>query len=134
MSYICLLHYFPGSHYFVHGGFFEQDDWILASTDKIKHIPTTIVQSRYDLVCPADTAWQLHMVWTAFYCYQFLHYLCGMCPTVMLSDSEEISCKVLGYFKNTILMHYISWTVIAVNFTTVHGRSWKMENIIICND
>jgi len=46
----------------VNGGFFEQDDWILANTDKIKHIPTTIVQGRYDLVCPMETAWKLHKV------------------------------------------------------------------------
>jgi pimeloyl-ACP methyl ester carboxylesterase len=28
--------------------------------DKIKHIPTVIVQGRYDLVCPFTTAWSLH--------------------------------------------------------------------------
>jgi len=50
------------SHYFVHGGFFEKDDWILANVDKIRHIPTTIVQGRYDMVCPAQTAYDLHKV------------------------------------------------------------------------
>lgn len=47
-------------HYFVHGGFFETDNHILSNVDKIHHIPTTIVQGRYDLVCPAETAWKLH--------------------------------------------------------------------------
>ncbi|XP_053374446.1 probable proline iminopeptidase isoform X2 [Mercenaria mercenaria] len=47
-------------HYFVNGGFFEEDDQLLANVDKIRHIPTTIVQGRYDLVCPMDTAWKLH--------------------------------------------------------------------------
>ena len=28
--------------------------------DKIRHIPTTIVQGRYDVVCPFKTAWELH--------------------------------------------------------------------------
>lgn len=28
--------------------------------DKIRHIPTTIIQGRYDSVCPAKTAWELH--------------------------------------------------------------------------
>lgn len=28
--------------------------------DKIRHIPATIVQGRYDCVCPAKTAWDLH--------------------------------------------------------------------------
>ena len=31
-----------------------------AEVDKIRHIPCTIVQGRYDSVCPATTAWQLH--------------------------------------------------------------------------
>lgn len=28
--------------------------------DKIRNIPATIVQGRYDCVCPAKTAWDLH--------------------------------------------------------------------------
>lgn len=31
-----------------------------AEVDKIRHIPCTIVQGRYDSVCPATTAWELH--------------------------------------------------------------------------
>lgn len=49
-------------HYFVHGGFMEFDGQLLKNVDKIRHIPTTIVQGRYDLVCPMDTAWELHKV------------------------------------------------------------------------
>lgn len=33
-----------------------------ANIDKIRHIPTSIVQGRYDCVCPATTAWELHRV------------------------------------------------------------------------
>jgi proline iminopeptidase len=47
------------SHYFVNKGFFETDSWILDNTDAIKHIPTVIVQGRYDVVCPMATAWAL---------------------------------------------------------------------------
>jgi len=49
------------SHYFVNGGFFE-DGFNLkkANIDKIRHIPTFIVQGRYDVVCPMTTAWDLH--------------------------------------------------------------------------
>ena len=50
------------SHYFVHGGFFQSDSQVLDNVDKIRHIPTTIVQGRYDVICPATTAWQLHKV------------------------------------------------------------------------
>lgn len=41
-------------------GFFETDGWLLENVDKIRHIPTVIVQGRYDLVCPMRTAWDLH--------------------------------------------------------------------------
>ena len=50
------------SHYFVHGGWLEEDDYLLANVDHIRHIPATIVQGRYDLVTPMKTAWQLHKV------------------------------------------------------------------------
>lgn len=31
--------------------------------DRIRHIPMTIVQGRYDVVCPPITAWELHKAW-----------------------------------------------------------------------
>jgi proline iminopeptidase len=51
------------AHYFVNGGFLRSDTQVLDDVSKIKHIPCTIVQGRYDIVCPADTAWQLHKRW-----------------------------------------------------------------------
>lgn len=50
-------------HYFVHGGFFEHDDQLLRNIDSIRHIPAVIVQGRYDVVCPARSAWDLHKAW-----------------------------------------------------------------------
>lgn len=47
-------------HYFVNGGFFRYDGQLIEEADKIRHIPTTIVQGRYDLVCPMRTCWDLH--------------------------------------------------------------------------
>eukprot|EP01094_Clydonella_sp_ATCC50884_P005341 TRINITY_DN1426_c1_g1_i2.p2 TRINITY_DN1426_c1_g1~~TRINITY_DN1426_c1_g1_i2.p2 ORF type:complete len:115 (-),score=47.28 TRINITY_DN1426_c1_g1_i2:371-715(-) len=47
-------------HYFVNAGFFEEDGQLLKNASRIAHIPTTIVQGRYDMVCPATTAWELH--------------------------------------------------------------------------
>merc|ERR1712224_744811 len=47
-------------HYFVHGGFFKEDGQLLKNAFLIKDIPGVIVQGRYDLVCPAMTAWDLH--------------------------------------------------------------------------
>mgnify|MGYP000905530469 CR=1 FL=1 len=50
-------------HYFVNKGFFPEDGWILKNVDKIRHIPAVIVQGRYDVVCPATSAWDLHRAW-----------------------------------------------------------------------
>jgi proline iminopeptidase len=47
-------------HYFVNRGFFEVDDQLLRDAGKIRHIPTVIVQGRYDMVCPMRSAWELH--------------------------------------------------------------------------
>ena len=47
-------------HYFINGGFFEKESWILDNVDKIRHVPTVIVQGRYDVVCPMVSAWELH--------------------------------------------------------------------------
>ena len=51
------------NHYFVNSGFFEVDDQLLRDTDKIAHIPGVIVHGRYDVVCPVQSAWDLHQRW-----------------------------------------------------------------------
>jgi len=50
-------------HYFAHKGFFETDDQLLRDAHKIRHIPGVIVQGRYDVVCPMESAWALHRAW-----------------------------------------------------------------------
>jgi proline iminopeptidase len=47
-------------HYFLNKGFLESEDYLLQNVDKIRHIPTVIVQGRYDMVCPIVSAWDLH--------------------------------------------------------------------------
>ncbi|KAH8704805.1 Alpha/Beta hydrolase protein [Talaromyces proteolyticus] len=48
-------------HYFVNAGFLEEGELLRKDRlDRIRHIPTTIVQGRYDIVCPPQTAWDLH--------------------------------------------------------------------------
>lgn len=47
-------------HYFINKGFFTEDNFLLNNVDKIRQIPTVIVQGRYDVVCPAESAWDLH--------------------------------------------------------------------------
>jgi proline iminopeptidase len=51
------------AHYFVHGGFLKTDTQLLDNTSKIAHLPGVIVQGRYDVVCPAASAWELHKRW-----------------------------------------------------------------------
>ena len=50
-------------HYFVNGGFLERPDQLLEDVHKIRHIPAVIVQGRFDVVCPARSAWDLHKAW-----------------------------------------------------------------------
>lgn len=50
-------------HYFVNKGFFPEDNFLLNNVHKIRHIPAVIVQGRYDVVCPAENAWDLHRAW-----------------------------------------------------------------------
>lgn len=50
------------NHYFSNGGFIEEGQ-ILRDMHKIEHIPGTIVQGRYDMICPPATAFALHEAW-----------------------------------------------------------------------
>lgn len=50
-------------HFFANAGFFDEDGWILKNIDTIRHIPTWIVQGRFDVVTPLDSAWSLHRAW-----------------------------------------------------------------------
>ncbi len=52
-------------HYFVHDGFFERHDQLIAHVDKISHIPAVVVQGRYDVVTPMKSAWELTRHWPA---------------------------------------------------------------------
>lgn len=46
-------------HYFRHGMFLEPDQ-LLRDAGRLRHIPTTIVHGRYDIICPVATALDLH--------------------------------------------------------------------------
>ncbi|MDT7604141.1 MAG: proline iminopeptidase, partial [Acidobacteriota bacterium] len=47
-------------HYFTHNAFFPTDNYLIENVEKIRHIPTVIVQGRYDVVCPMKSAWELY--------------------------------------------------------------------------
>ena len=50
-------------HYFTNGGFFETENQLIENVGCIRHIPAVIVQGRYDVVCPAESAWELAQAW-----------------------------------------------------------------------
>jgi proline iminopeptidase len=51
------------NHYFSNGVFLDEDGQILRDMDRIKDIPGTIVQGRYDMICPPISAFKLHKAW-----------------------------------------------------------------------
>lgn len=51
------------NHYFTHRGFLDHDGQILDRMGEIAHIPGTIVQGRYDMICPPATAHRLAEAW-----------------------------------------------------------------------
>lgn len=50
-------------HYFINGGFLRTPSQLLDDVPRIRHLPCTIVQGRYDVVCPMKSAWDLHRAW-----------------------------------------------------------------------
>lgn len=50
------------SHYFANDSFLEANQ-ILRDAHKLEGIPGIIVHGRYDVVCPLESAWQLHQAW-----------------------------------------------------------------------
>ncbi|KAG2149115.1 proline iminopeptidase [Suillus bovinus] len=52
------------NHYFVNEGFMRDGQLLeKQEIDKIRHIPTIVVQGRYDVICTATTAWELKRAW-----------------------------------------------------------------------
>ena len=50
------------AHYFRHQCWLQADQ-LLRDVPKIRHIPATIVQGRYDIICPARSACELAAAW-----------------------------------------------------------------------
>ncbi len=50
------------AHYFVHEGFLAEGA-LLAGVARLRHLPCTIVQGRYDVICPPVTADALARAW-----------------------------------------------------------------------
>lgn len=52
------------AHYFMNHSYLEPNQ-ILNNADKLKAIPGSIIQGRYDMICPMESAWDLSQVWPA---------------------------------------------------------------------
>ena len=50
------------THYFVNGNFMT-DNQLLDNLAAVRHLPCTIIQGRYDMICPIATADELHCAW-----------------------------------------------------------------------
>lgn len=50
------------NHYFVNAGWMEEGQ-LIRDARRLKDIPGVIVQGRYDVACPPQTAWDLHRAW-----------------------------------------------------------------------
>jgi proline iminopeptidase len=50
------------AHYFAHGLFLPPGG-LLAGMDRIAHMPAEIIQGRYDMICPARSAFDLAAAW-----------------------------------------------------------------------
>lgn len=53
------------THYFRSNGFMRSENELLDNLERIRHLPVVIVQGRYDVVCPPESAWRLHRAWPA---------------------------------------------------------------------
>jgi len=49
-------------HYFMHKSFLRENQ-LLEDMHKLADIPGIIVQGRYDIICPMESAWALHQAW-----------------------------------------------------------------------
>lgn len=74
-------------HYILNHCFVSNRDLLQEAAEKLTHIPTTIVQGRYDMVCPPQTAWQL---WQAMPHATFV-----MVPDAGHSAMEPGTCNAL---------------------------------------
>ena len=51
------------NHYFTHAGWLGKDRQILDNMDRLAEVPGTIVQGRFDMICPPEAAYALHKSW-----------------------------------------------------------------------
>jgi proline iminopeptidase len=56
------MRYRPPTRWIRHNAFLAHGQ-LLRGIDRIRHLPGVIVQGRYDIICPARSAWDLACAW-----------------------------------------------------------------------
>lgn len=51
------------AHYMRNGAFMDEDQ-LIHHIHKISHLPSVIIQGRYDVICPPISAYRLHQAWS----------------------------------------------------------------------
>lgn len=74
-------------HYIKHQCFVQGEQILELAATTLRHIPTTIVQGRYDMVCPPQTAWALSQA--------LPHATLVMVPDAGHSAMESGTCQAL---------------------------------------
>jgi proline iminopeptidase len=47
----------------MNGCFFKTGNWLIENVESVRKIPAVIIHGRYDMICPFETAWELHKAW-----------------------------------------------------------------------
>lgn len=69
-----------------------QDGELIDRAHLLNNIPGVIVQGRYDVVCPAKTAWELHKKWTK----SKLIFVDGPCACLGPVSEPPLRCQTLA--------------------------------------
>ncbi|KAH6878665.1 hypothetical protein J4E91_002452 [Alternaria rosae] len=84
-------------HYFINKAWMEDGQLLRKeNVDRIRNIPTTIVQGRYDVVCPPITAWELHKQWPE----SRLHFIDDAGHSVMEPGTRKKLTEVCDEYAN----------------------------------
>ncbi len=83
-------------HYFVNNAFLESENYLIANLDKIRQIRAVIVQGRYDIVCPAMSAWELHRAWPE----ADLQIIPDAGHFLHQERSEHVNQRLIAFFKS----------------------------------
>lgn len=89
------------NHYFYNRAFLKTDNQLIDEVYKISHLPCVIVQGRYDMVCPFESAWLLHKNWPG----SVLKIVPDAGHSAMEPGITKELIRATEYFKNILSIH-----------------------------